>query len=147
MASTPSNIPGYDSKHCDGRPGMEYFADGYAFAWTGASKDLIEVSPGAYSEAVEWIIPSSPIVSSPFSVLADAHTPWILAQFQHACDEWLAWNDRRNQPRAKHIPVWNYALKAEVCEVCLVPTEVIPADFLKVFGNYVPAQWEDCLGD
>ena len=147
MTSNPSNIPGYDSRHCDGRPGLEYFADGYAFAWTGKDEDLIEVSPGAYGEAVEWVIPSSPIMASPFSVVIDPRMPEMLAQFQHACDEWLAWNERRNQPHAKHRPVWTPALKAEVCEVCLVPAAVIPADVLNDFGNFLPAQWEDCLGD
>ncbi|MGH3351568.1 MAG: hypothetical protein ACRDPS_12965 [Nocardioides sp.] len=147
MTRTPSLIPGYTSRHCDGTPGLEYFQDGIAFAWSGRAEDLIEVSPGAYSEAVEWIIPSIPLVSAAFAVVADVRAPSLLGHFRNACDQWLMWNDRRNQADTRHRPVWNRALKADVCEVCLVPARDIPRDILETYGNHLPAQWEDCLGD
>ena len=148
MASTPSDIPGYASTHCDGAPGLEYFQDGHAFAWTGKPDDLIEVSPGAYGEPVKWVIPINPIVAAPFSVVADVRAPALLSQFRETCDQWLAWHDRRAREQAAgrpHRTAWNRALKTDVCEICLVPAADIPADVLNTYGNYLPAQAEDCV--
>lgn len=147
MTRASSLIAGYTSRHCDGTAGVEYFADGIAFAWTGREEDLIEISPGAYGEAVEYLIPSTPLFVGSFGVRMDFAAPWLLAQFTFACDQWLAWNAYRNQPGARHRPEWSQALKTEVCSVCLVSQQVIPRDMLETFGNHLPAQWEDCLGD
>ncbi|SDL34208.1 hypothetical protein SAMN05428985_11537 [Nocardioides sp. YR527] len=144
MTRTSSLIPGYTSRHCDGTPGLEYFQDGFAFAWSGKPEDLIEVSPGAYSEPVEWIIPTTPLAAAQFAIVVDAHAPWLLGHFRYACDQWLAWNGRRNRPDVAHRRLWSRALKAEICDVCLVDACVIPRDLLETFGNYLPAQWEDC---
>ncbi|MBU2698856.1 MULTISPECIES: hypothetical protein [Pimelobacter] len=58
MATTPSKILGYDSRHCDGTPGLEYYiADGdMACAWSGNLHDPIEISLGGYGEPVEHLI-------------------------------------------------------------------------------------------
>lgn len=146
MARTPSHIPGYTSTHSDGAPGLEYFQDDHAFAWTGRAEDLIEVSPGAYGEPVEWVIPVAPLLADHSGMTIDLQVPSLLAYFRHACDQWLAWRQRCTQPNAAHRPGWSHALKCEVCEVCLVPATDIPRDVLVTHGNHLPAQWEDCLG-
>src|SRR5262245_43689296 len=122
MTRTSSLITGYTSHHCDGTPALEYFADGIAFAWSGREEDLIEISPGGYGEAVQYIIPSTPLFVGSFGVRMDFAAPWLLGQFQFVCDQWLAWNAYRDTPNAAHRPEWSQALKAEVCSVCLVPT-------------------------
>lgn len=58
MATTPSKILGYESRHCDGTPGLEYYmSDGdIACAWSGNLQDPIEISLGGYGEPVEHLI-------------------------------------------------------------------------------------------
>lgn len=85
MATTPSLITDYSSAHCDGEPGLEYFAENVAFAWTGNSGDPIEISNGAYGEAVAYLLDVRTALAPPLG-LREA-----LDWFAQVCDEWLSW--------------------------------------------------------
>ena len=87
MATTPSLIAGYVSRHSDGTPGLEYFTHDTAFAWTGQSSDPIEVSFRGYGEPVAHLIHVSPLVGFADSRPVVAH----IGRFQRICDQWIAW--------------------------------------------------------
>lgn len=86
MATNPSAIRGYTSRHSDGTPALEFFntATGHAFTWTGDRSDPIEVSAGGYGEPVTCLIQLSaaPVPKN----LVDA-----LAWFRDVAAEWVAW--------------------------------------------------------
>lgn len=104
MATTPSGITGYDSRHCDGTPGLEYFSDNTAFAWTGNIGDPIEVSFGGYGEAVEHLIDVSAEIAPPASLRV------AMDWFAAVCEEWLRWSlevgDHEQHRHQQHLPVW-----------------------------------------
>ncbi|GAB3868585.1 hypothetical protein GCM10028801_44770 [Nocardioides maradonensis] len=85
MATTPSNIPGYDSRHSDGTPGLEYYSNECAFAWTGDTSDPIEISFRGYGEPVAHLIHVSPRCefAEPRPLLAH------IGYFQRVCEQWI----------------------------------------------------------
>ncbi len=92
--TTPSHIPGWTSRHRDGRPGIEYFTGGIAFAWTGSLADPVEISPGGYGEPVEHLLDLSNLLAMPRQPLDNAFD-----DFARLCDEWLTWADENQAGR------------------------------------------------
>lgn len=84
--TTTSGI-GMRSRLGDGTPGLEFFKDETAFAWSGRTADPIEVSFFGFGEPVAHLIHLSP--QSDFAKprpIAD-HA----ALFERVCEQWLAW--------------------------------------------------------
>ncbi len=87
MATTPSLIAGFESRHSDGMPGLEYYSHETAFAWTGESSDPIEVSFRGYGEPVAHLIHVTPLAAFADPRPICAH----IGRFQRICDQWIAW--------------------------------------------------------
>lgn len=85
MATTPSNVTGYDSRHSDGTPGFEYFSNDCAFAWTGKTTDPIEVSFRAYAEPVGHLIHLAEASAFNTNRTAAEH----VSHFQRVCEQWM----------------------------------------------------------
>lgn len=85
-ARPSSLVEGYESGHCDGKPGFELYLSPLAFAWDGDPSSPIEVSEGGYGEPVKWLIDVTYVTGGPVTATAAGWLDW----FRDRCERWLS---------------------------------------------------------